>query len=1067
MALETQITAKIVAWFDRSSFSNAIKEAEQELKKAEWQLKIKLGADFSSLKEIEKEINRITGATKDGVKIKITPEIDAQAMNKAMNVTWAWDKSVKIKITPEIDLTEERKQFSKLQDTARDTGVKINQELRAKLQIDIAGASLAIKQIRSEIKQETDKEKLIKLNVEAGAVQKNLTEIKRQFNNLDAVGNTAVSRLQRKFDWLGQTISNSISWLWGKISWVFGGAWWETASIFGWIWDSIASVWAKAWPVWMILWALWAAAWAIWWVFASLWDRLQQTTISFSTMLWSSSKAKDMLMDLWNLASKTPFEITWLRDTAKQLMAFWIENEKIIPTLKSLWDVAAGLSVPIEQIAYAYWQVRTANQLYGTELRQFVNAWVPLLSELAKMFWVNEAEVKNMVEAGKVWFVDVEKAFQNMSWEWWKFANLMQQQSTTLKGTISNIKDTFTLFWESFWATILPAIQVVANWFSSLANMLRWDVVPASQALNDSMDTSAIYTQQLYWEVTKLDNQIESLSQKYNEWSISIEEYARQQAKLLLQKDELLSKIDEEKARQKDLNDSYIESQEEQKRLEERLVSFQKELDSLSGKQNIDINEKKSLEIGIWKLIEWISIQRKKQKELTDEIENWNNANARYELSVKKVSSAEWELGNIIDSLKTTKSQAEFDALKAKKIEMIHTNAKAIKSEFELQRVFFKSWKISESQYVQFWKSATDALKNLQKLESEAKKVSFVAPKTGSDKKTWWGWKSQAEKDREEAEKEKEKQTENLLKEEEKYQLDKMKIEEKAREDEKKKEEKRKEDIKKLQGEIIDAYYKKRDVQKDVDTKAIDDQKKLIDEATKNIEDYVKKLEDIKKEIEWVTTWWQEDVAKRAVDIEKELIDLAKEKQDLENQKTESTDTTEQEKINQKILDFEDKNTKLQAELKLAQENTTLANIEEARKLSTETETERIIRETAEKKAELEIQKADLETKIANEQLLLQEAQTKKIDLEKSFTEAYKQEIKTREDENIASLDRQISKAREAISLLRQAGTAIPNTWTATSAWWTTTNSTSNTYNIANPAAAQVIVNRTSNPSAL
>ncbi len=91
-------------------------------------------------------------------------------------------------------------------------------------------------------------------------------------------------------------------------------------------------------------------------------------------MLHSGEAANVLLKDLSSFAKETPFEINGIRGTAKQLLAFGFQADDIIPTLKKLGDVSAGLSVPIEQVAYAYGQVRVANQLYGTELRQFVNA---------------------------------------------------------------------------------------------------------------------------------------------------------------------------------------------------------------------------------------------------------------------------------------------------------------------------------------------------------------------------------------------------------------------------------------------------------------------------------------------------------------------------------------------------------------------------------------------------------------------------------------------------------------------------------------------------------------------
>jgi len=62
-----------------------------------------------------------------------------------------------------------------------------------------------------------------------------------------------------------------------------------------------------------------------------------------------------------------------------------IQTQDLLPTLKSLGDVSAGLSVPLERLALNYGQVIAQGRLTGRELRDFTIAGVPLLDELAKM----------------------------------------------------------------------------------------------------------------------------------------------------------------------------------------------------------------------------------------------------------------------------------------------------------------------------------------------------------------------------------------------------------------------------------------------------------------------------------------------------------------------------------------------------------------------------------------------------------------------------------------------------------------------------------------------------------
>lgn len=200
---------------------------------------------------------------------------------------------------------------------------------------------------------------------------------------------------------------------------------------------------------------------------------LEQAKVAFGTMLGSGEKADKMLRDLSEFASKTPFELTGIRQTAKQLLAFGIESEKIIPTLKSLGDVSAGLSVPIEQVAYAYGQVRVAGRLLGGELRQFTNAGVPLIEELSKNLWVAQDKIRKMVEDGAISFSDVEKAFQSMSGEGGKFADLMTKQSATLQGSWSNLVDASAQLGEAFGSIFIPALTQLTQAITPMITSLK------------------------------------------------------------------------------------------------------------------------------------------------------------------------------------------------------------------------------------------------------------------------------------------------------------------------------------------------------------------------------------------------------------------------------------------------------------------------------------------------------------------------------------------------------------------------------------------------------------------
>ena len=80
-------------------------------------------------------------------------------------------------------------------------------------------------------------------------------------------------------------------------------------------------------------------------------------------------------------------------------------------------------------------------RLYTQDLNQFLGRGIPLADELAKQFGKNKSEVKKLVEEGKIGFPEVQKAIEALTGEGSKFGGLMDKQSKTIKGQLSNIED--------------------------------------------------------------------------------------------------------------------------------------------------------------------------------------------------------------------------------------------------------------------------------------------------------------------------------------------------------------------------------------------------------------------------------------------------------------------------------------------------------------------------------------------------------------------------------------------------------------------------------------------------
>jgi len=169
----------------------------------------------------------------------------------------------------------------------------------------------------------------------------------------------------------------------------------------------------------------------------------QKTEIAFSTMLGNAGDAKALMGQMVELAAKTPFSLQDVSSGAKQLLAFQVPANEVVDTLTRMGNIAAGLSIPLSRINLVYGQVKAKGKLMGDDLRQFTEAGIPMVAELAKKFNKTTAEISAMVSAGKIGFKDVKDVLFSMTNEGGMFFNLMEKQSQSLSGLISNLGDTW------------------------------------------------------------------------------------------------------------------------------------------------------------------------------------------------------------------------------------------------------------------------------------------------------------------------------------------------------------------------------------------------------------------------------------------------------------------------------------------------------------------------------------------------------------------------------------------------------------------------------------------------
>lgn len=171
----------------------------------------------------------------------------------------------------------------------------------------------------------------------------------------------------------------------------------------------------------------------------------QQLEASFRTMLGSEEKADALMQQLIRTAATTPFDLQSVANGARQLLAYGENVENVNDDLIRLGNIAAGLNQPLNDLIYLYGTTMAQGRLYTADYNQFVGRGIPLGRELASVLGVAESKVREMVEAGKVGFPEVQQALQNLTNEGGTFYNLMEEQSRTITGRISNIQDSINM----------------------------------------------------------------------------------------------------------------------------------------------------------------------------------------------------------------------------------------------------------------------------------------------------------------------------------------------------------------------------------------------------------------------------------------------------------------------------------------------------------------------------------------------------------------------------------------------------------------------------------------------
>jgi tape measure domain-containing protein len=190
---------------------------------------------------------------------------------------------------------------------------------------------------------------------------------------------------------------------------------------------------------------------------------LEKTHAGFLTMLGDAEAVTKLMKELQEFAASTPFELPELQEAARMMLAFGSGADSVVDELRMLGDVAAGVGMPLGELAEIYGKNRVQGRLFGEDINQLTGRGIPVIQELAKQFGVSESEIKSMVSEGKVGFAELQTAMQSLATTG-IFAGGMERQSQTLLGLWSTLKDTIAQAILPIGQALLPVVADVVRY---------------------------------------------------------------------------------------------------------------------------------------------------------------------------------------------------------------------------------------------------------------------------------------------------------------------------------------------------------------------------------------------------------------------------------------------------------------------------------------------------------------------------------------------------------------------------------------------------------------------------
>ena len=235
---------------------------------------------------------------------------------------------------------------------------------------------------------------------------------------------------------------------------------------------------------------------------------LEVISTQFETILGSAQAAQKQLEELQQFAATTPFQIQGLALATRQLLSFGLEQEKVIPTLRKLGDLAAGTGASIDELTIPFGRLISTQKLTLIELDKFADRGINLFGKLSEQTGISLKVIRDEISKGTIPFSEFERALDSLTQKGGTFFGATEKQSKTLDGVISTLNDNIFNFAATIGKAFSPLIIAGATKLTSTFQSLNEIAVTTSGIIANGFERLPPKLNEVNEEISVLEEKL-------------------------------------------------------------------------------------------------------------------------------------------------------------------------------------------------------------------------------------------------------------------------------------------------------------------------------------------------------------------------------------------------------------------------------------------------------------------------------------------------------------------------------------------------------------------------------